>query len=301
MTIETENARTSLSEAAAHRRHQRSTRCAPRRPRSTRSRTPRPRAAAALRCAAQATACCCVVLGNPCELDTQDWIEERLREPFGYRIAQRADVAGLPVAAGDRAARPRRRLARSAAGVEMPHGCPGDLVRERRRGRRHRWCAWSPRRCTTRSRPARATCTWRRPAAGLTIKYRIDGVLTSAREHRRHRARRAGDLAHQGDVGARHRRAARAAGRALQGAPAADGPRHRLPRVGHAERVRRGRGAADPRPPGALRPAQRPDPGLARLRRGPQDRGCAGCRPSPTACCWSPARPAAARPPRCTP
>ena len=34
-----------------------------------------------------------VVLGNPYDLDTQDWIEERLREPFGYRVAQRADVA----------------------------------------------------------------------------------------------------------------------------------------------------------------------------------------------------------------
>jgi general secretion pathway protein E len=34
-----------------------------------------------------------IVLGNPYDLDTQDWIEERLSEPFGYRVAQRADVA----------------------------------------------------------------------------------------------------------------------------------------------------------------------------------------------------------------
>ena len=34
-----------------------------------------------------------VVLGNPYDLDTQDWIEERLREPFGYRVAHRLDVA----------------------------------------------------------------------------------------------------------------------------------------------------------------------------------------------------------------
>jgi general secretion pathway protein E len=33
-----------------------------------------------------------VVLGNPYDLDTQDWLEERLREPFGYRVAQAADV-----------------------------------------------------------------------------------------------------------------------------------------------------------------------------------------------------------------
>jgi general secretion pathway protein E len=34
-----------------------------------------------------------VVLGNPYDLDTQDWIEERIREPFGYRVAHRLDVA----------------------------------------------------------------------------------------------------------------------------------------------------------------------------------------------------------------
>jgi general secretion pathway protein E len=33
-----------------------------------------------------------VVLGDAYDLDTQDWIEERLREPFGYRVADRADV-----------------------------------------------------------------------------------------------------------------------------------------------------------------------------------------------------------------
>ena len=32
-----------------------------------------------------------VVLGNPFDLDTQDWLEERLREPFGYRLADAAD------------------------------------------------------------------------------------------------------------------------------------------------------------------------------------------------------------------
>jgi len=53
---------------------------------------------------AEATRRCCVALraadgmllvalGDPYDLDTQDWIEERLREPFGYRVAERADVA----------------------------------------------------------------------------------------------------------------------------------------------------------------------------------------------------------------
>jgi general secretion pathway protein E len=34
-----------------------------------------------------------VVLGNAYDLDTQDWIEERLREPFGYRVAHEAEIA----------------------------------------------------------------------------------------------------------------------------------------------------------------------------------------------------------------
>jgi general secretion pathway protein E len=34
-----------------------------------------------------------VVLGDAYDLDTQDWIEERLREPFGYRVARREELA----------------------------------------------------------------------------------------------------------------------------------------------------------------------------------------------------------------
>jgi general secretion pathway protein E len=33
-----------------------------------------------------------VVLGDPLDLDTQDWLESRLEAPFGYRIAERAEV-----------------------------------------------------------------------------------------------------------------------------------------------------------------------------------------------------------------
>src|SRR5206468_296675 len=34
-----------------------------------------------------------VVLGDPFDLDTQDWLEERLAVPFRYRLAHRRDVA----------------------------------------------------------------------------------------------------------------------------------------------------------------------------------------------------------------
>jgi len=35
-----------------------------------------------------------IVLGNPFDLDTQDWLEERLAVPLRYRLALRPDVAG---------------------------------------------------------------------------------------------------------------------------------------------------------------------------------------------------------------
>jgi general secretion pathway protein E len=33
-----------------------------------------------------------IVLGDPFDLDTQEWLEDALAEPFAYRVAQRADV-----------------------------------------------------------------------------------------------------------------------------------------------------------------------------------------------------------------
>src|SRR6187401_1222408 len=36
-----------------------------------------------------------VVLGDPFDLDAQDWIEERLAAPFRYRLASREDVAAF--------------------------------------------------------------------------------------------------------------------------------------------------------------------------------------------------------------
>ena len=47
------------------------------------------RACVALRDAGGAVS---VVLGDPFDLDSQDWIEERLPAPFRYRLAKRADI-----------------------------------------------------------------------------------------------------------------------------------------------------------------------------------------------------------------
>ena len=126
------------------------------------------------------------------------------------------------------------------------HGA-GDLVRVGRRGRQHRGAPGhlDALRRAQGGRERHPPGDHRR-RAHHQVPHRRRAHLGAERAGQR--ARRAGDLAHQGDVGARHRRAPRAAGRPLQGAPAARRPRDRLPRLGHAERLRRGRGAADPRP-----------------------------------------------------
>ena len=108
-------------------------------------------------------------------------------------------------------------------------------------------------------------------ASGLAIKYRVDGVLTPAETMpgtelaeqviSRIKVMSELDIAERrvpqdGRFKARHRNGRR--GR----------PRHRLPRLGDAERVRRGRGAADPRPARADRPAAGADAGRPGFFRG---------------------------------
>ncbi len=101
-------------------------------------------------------------------------------------------------------------------------------------------------------------------------------------------------LAHQDHGVARHRRAPPAAGRPHQ-AEARRQPRDGLPRLGPADAVRREDRAALAR---QVEPAARHD--QARLR-GEGARRLQGVDlPARTAWCWSPARPAAARPPRST-
>ena len=75
---------------------------------------------------------------------------------------------------------------------------------------------------------------------------------------------RAGHLAHQGDGRTRYRRAARSAGRPLQGRH--QGPPDRLPRLDHAQHPRRGRGAAYPGQAGPDRQHAGRAPDVARLR-----------------------------------
>ena len=91
-------------------------------------------------------------------------------------------------------------------------------------------------------------------------------------------------LARQGHGGARHRREARAAGRPLQGA---DGRQeHRLPRLDHAERPRRGRRHPYPRQGVDQRAVPRAAARHPRASRKTSCGGSASTSPSRTAWCW---------------
>jgi len=120
-----------------------------------------------------------IVLGDPFDLDTQDWIEERLAAPFRYRLASRADVEAY--------------LAQQEAGFKAL-----DTVRVEADGAFH-----GSQRTEEISFEAAAEgdgtvirlvsstlydalkagasdVHLESSASGLTIKYRIDGVLTPA-------------------------------------------------------------------------------------------------------------------------
>ncbi|HET7366285.1 MAG TPA: GspE/PulE family protein [Burkholderiales bacterium] len=120
-----------------------------------------------------------IVLGNPFDLDTQDWLEERLGVPFRYRLARRQDVADF--------------LARQEAEMRALDGAAAEL----QAGGRSQDAAQDLSFETiseTDSPVVRLVASTlydaikagasdvhlESTANGLTIKYRVDGVLTPA-------------------------------------------------------------------------------------------------------------------------
>ena len=120
-----------------------------------------------------------VVLGNPYDLDTQDWVEERLREPFGYRIAHRADVAAY--------------LSQQETQLRAMDGVSKNLVHTGSRADGTQDISFESAaegdstvvRLVTSTlydalKAGASDVHLETHGAGLSIKYRIDGVLTSA-------------------------------------------------------------------------------------------------------------------------
>ena len=271
--------------SAAHAGDRRSTRCAPRTPAFDRCPTPKRsrRGCVALRTSDGRCRSCC---GDPFDLDTQDWLEERLARPSAtaWRIAQ--DVAAYPRAAG------RARCARMD-GVKRRH------VRGRRRrttARRTsrsrpsarptaRWCAWSTSTLYDAIKAGASDVHLETTASGLTIKYRIDGVLTPAETVP------GTEVAEQ--VISR-----------IKVMAELDIAERRVPQDGRFKARREQAGEIDFRvsvmpsvfgEDAVLRILDRRalsdqlsglDPRRARLRRRRHRAACASCPPSPTACCW---------------
>jgi general secretion pathway protein E len=120
-----------------------------------------------------------VVLGNPYDLDTQDWIEERLREPFGYRVAHAADVEAY--------------LALQEAQLRALDGVSRDILESGISSSQTQDISFESAAEADSTVVRLVTSTLydalkagasdvhlETTAAGLTIKYRIDGVLSIA-------------------------------------------------------------------------------------------------------------------------
>jgi general secretion pathway protein E len=120
-----------------------------------------------------------VVLGDPYDLDTQDWIEERLAAPFRYGLARREDVATY--------------LEEQEAGLKALDGVAGDLTDQtisshvtpeisfeaaaEGDGTVVRLVAST---LYDALKTGASDVHLESTGAGLAIKYRVDGVLTPA-------------------------------------------------------------------------------------------------------------------------
>ncbi|HYL87252.1 MAG TPA: GspE/PulE family protein [Burkholderiales bacterium] len=134
------------------------------------------RGCVALRAAEGALA---IVLGNPFDLDTQDWLEERLAVPFRYRLARRQDIADY--------------LARQEAAMRAMDGVASALKHEAAADDGAQDLSFETI-SETDSPVVRLVASTlydaikagasdvhlESTANGLTIKYRVDGVLTPA-------------------------------------------------------------------------------------------------------------------------
>ena len=119
-----------------------------------------------------------VVLGDPFDLDTQDWIEERLAAPFRYRLASREDVAaylaqqesGLRAMDGVSKAACENTYSGGAQEISFEAAAEADstvvkLVSST---------------LYDALKAGASDVHLESTAQGLTIKYRVDGVLTAA-------------------------------------------------------------------------------------------------------------------------
>ena len=120
-----------------------------------------------------------VVMGNPYDLDTQDWVEERLREPFGYRIAHRLEVAAY-LSQQETQLRALDGISKGLAPADTRDSGTQDISFESAAEADSTVVRLVTSTLYDALKAGASDVHLETSAAGLTIKYRIDGVLTAA-------------------------------------------------------------------------------------------------------------------------
>ena len=134
------------------------------------------RGCVALRTAEGAVA---LVLGNPFDLDTQDWLEERLAVPFRYRLAHRQDIADY-LARQEAAMRALDGVANEIRSEEVTADAAQDLSFETISETDSPVVRLVASTLYDAIKAGASDVHLESTANGLTIKYRVDGVLTPA-------------------------------------------------------------------------------------------------------------------------
>ena len=120
-----------------------------------------------------------VVLGNPYDLDAQDWIEERLREPFGYRVAQAADVEAY-LSLQEAELRALDGFSKEIQATKSGSDAAQDISFESAAEADSTVVRLVTSTLYDALKTGASDVHLESTGGGLTIKYRIDGVLTAA-------------------------------------------------------------------------------------------------------------------------
>ncbi|TAK84924.1 MAG: type II/IV secretion system protein [Betaproteobacteria bacterium] len=120
-----------------------------------------------------------VVLGNPFDLDTQDWIEERLREPFGYRLADAHELAAY-LSQQETQLRALDGLSKEVAETGTRVDGTQEISFESAAEADSTVVRLVTSTLYDALKAGASDVHLESTGAGLTIKYRVDGVLTAA-------------------------------------------------------------------------------------------------------------------------
>ena len=124
-----------------------------------------------------ADGCISVVLGDPFDLDTQDWIEERLAMPFRYRLASREEVSAY-LAQQEQGLRALDSVTVEGGGTAGPQA--QEISFEAAAEADSTVVKLVSSTLYDALKAGASDVHLESTANGLSIKYRIDGVLTAA-------------------------------------------------------------------------------------------------------------------------